>query len=199
MLVMVLLALATSAPTPTPAMQTTPTVVTVVPSASNDTWTGARWSLEVVVDGAAHTVTAGTAPTSAVALRIGGVNSIDAGSFWGLDGSIIVSNQSAGTVDVSVTQLATLLEARGLVGVRFRRGFVGVGAYGFGGLAGGARATSTRVFDDVETRTGAAWRVRAGGGAEVDVGPLLLRIETGAGVRDLAVEVFGAGGIGFRW
>jgi hypothetical protein len=136
---------------------------------------------------------------SSVALRCGGVNETGAGPFFGGDASLVIGNQSAGTVDVGVTQLPLLLEARGLGGARFRRGFIGVGGYGFVAGAGGVAATATHVFDDVITRTGPSWRLRAGAGVEVDVGPLLLRIETGGGARDLNPEVFGSAGLGFRW
>lgn len=192
-----LLSLALSA---VPAPSSTPhAVVTVEPGPAPLDVDGPQFSLEFVVDGAAQAVAASTAPTSALALRFGGVSSGGAGAFWGLDGTVLVSNQSAGTVNVGVAQLAGLLEARGLGGARFRRGFVGVGGYGFGGVAGGIGATTTQVFDDVATRLGPAWRVRGGAGVEVDVGPVLLRVETGAGARDLNLEIFGSAGIGFRW
>jgi hypothetical protein len=173
--------------------------VTVVPAPAPTRADGPRLSLEAVVDGAAQAVTAGTAPTSALALRFGGVNSSAAGLFWGLDGTLLVSNQTAGTVDVGVAQAAALVEGRGLGGARFRRGFVGVGGYGFAGGAGGIGATTTQVFDDVVTRVGPAWRVRTGVGVEVDFGPLLLRVEAGAGARNLSLEIFGTAGLGFRW
>jgi hypothetical protein len=192
-----LLALAIAAPP-----QQAPTAratVAVVPAPGPVHWDGPRLSLECVVDGAAQAVTAGTAPTSALALRFGGVSSTAAGPFWGLDGTLLVSNQTAGTVDVGVTQVAALAELRGLGGARFRRGFVGVGGYGFGGVAGGPAATDTQVFDDVVTRVGLAWRVRGGAGVEVDLGPLLLRLEAGAGARTLNLEIFGSAGVGFRW
>jgi hypothetical protein len=201
-MLVVLLALAMGAPTETATVSSSSSphaVVTAVPAPVPHTWDGPRLSLELVVDGAAQAVTASTAPTSALALRFGGVNSIAAGPFWGLDGTVLVSNQTAGTVDVGVAQIAGLVEARGLGGARFRRGFVGVGAFGFGGLAGGIGATATHVFDHVVTRVGPAWRARGGAGVEVDVGPLLLRVETGAGVRDLNLEIFGTAGLGFRW
>jgi hypothetical protein len=201
MLVTLLALLVTTPGAPAVSTSSAPThaTVTTMPAAPPHGWDGARWSLELVVDGAAQAVTAGTAPVSSVALRGGGVNESGAGPFFGGDASLVIGNQSAGTVDVSVTQVPLLLEARGLGGARFRRGFVGVGGYGFLAGAGGVAATATHAFDDVIMRTGPSWRLRAGAGVEVDVGPLLLRIETGAGARDLNPEVFGSAGLGFRW
>ena len=140
-----------------------------------------------------------TSLTTWLGVRAGGVNTDQAGFFVGGDGALLVGVNSAGTGNINYTHFPALLEGRGLAGVRMRRGIVGLGGYGYGGAGIGGGLGTVAVFDTVDTRPFFTTTIRVGGGAETSMGPVMLRIETGAGVRDLRLEIHATVAVGLRF
>jgi len=179
------------------AAQTAPSTT----SASTPPPSTARASIELLSALSAQGTTSNvdTALTSWLGVRVGGVNTDQGGLFFGGDGTVSVGVENAGTADVAYGRVPALLEGRGLVGARLRRGFVGLGGYGYGGAGVGLGAATITVFDKIESRGFVTTTIRAGIGAETSLGPVMLRLETGAGVRDLRFEIHGSAALGVRW
>lgn len=140
-----------------------------------------------------------TVLTSWLGVRGGMLSSAQSGLFTGFDVGLLLGGESGGTSAVNVTRTPILVEGRGLVGGRFRGGFVGVGGYGYGGVGLGGGVTSITAFDDSRVRPFATAALRVGGGTEVSFGPAMLRIEMGTGLRDLRLELHGAVSLGARF
>ena len=140
-----------------------------------------------------------TVLSSWLGVRGGMLSSAKGGLFTGFDVGLLLGGESGGTGAVNVTRTPIVVEGRGLVGGRFRGGFVGVGGYGYGGVGLGGGVTSITAFDDNRLRPFATAALRVGGGTEVSFGPAMLRIEMGTGARDLRLELHGAVSLGARF
>ena len=161
----------------------------------------ARASVELVSATSAQGTTSNvnTALTTWLGVRAGGVNTDQEGTFWGGDGTVSIGLESAGTADVVYRRVPALLAGRGLLGMRLRRGIVGLGGYGYGGAGIGVGAGTVAVFEKVETRGFLTTTIRVGVGVETSFGLVMLRLETGAGVRDLRFEIHGTAAFGVRF
>lgn len=134
-----------------------------------------------------------------VGVRAGLLSPSAAGWFTGGDLALLVGSEGGGTSEVNVSRVPLLIEGRGLVGGRFRGGFVGLGGYGYGSLGIGGGATAITAFDDGRLRSFGTLATRIGLGTELSFGPIMLRLELGTGMRDLRFELHGATSLGLRF
>ena len=134
-----------------------------------------------------------------VGIRGGLLSTSAAGWFTGGDLALLVGSEGGGTSEVNVSRVPVLLEGRGLVGGRFRGGFVGLGGYGYGALGIGGGATTITAFADGRLRPFGTLATRVGLGTELSFGPVMLRLELGTGMRDLRFELHGATSLGLRF
>lgn len=121
----------------------------------------------------------------------------DAGVFKGFDGQLLVGLDQQGTHEVGVLRVSTLIEGRGLVGLRWRGGLVGVGGYGYASIGAGGGFALFNAFDDERLRPFGSWTLSGGGGVEFSFGSGFTRVEIGVGQRDLRLELSGTFGVGF--
>jgi hypothetical protein len=137
-----------------------------------------------------------TVLTPWLGLRAGWLSHDDGGVFFGGDAALVGGAEGGGTSEVSVNKATALLEARGLVGARYRLGMFGVGGYGYGGGGGGVSQLVMTVYDDSRFRVLPSWTARVGAGTEVSFGVARLRFELGTGLRDARFELHGSAALG---
>ncbi len=140
-----------------------------------------------------------TVLSSWLGVRAGYISSTGGGVFFGGDGALLLGGEGGGTAQVSVARSPIAVEGRGLVGGRFRGGLFGVGGYGYGGVLVGGGAVVLTAFDELRTRPFVTAAGRVGGGMELSFSSAALRIELGAGLRDLRPELHGQVALGARF
>jgi hypothetical protein len=187
----------TDAPTDSPTPEAIAAPATTPPAAADPVVFFVELPLALSAHGTTSKVE--TVLSSWLGVRGGMLSSSKGGLFTGFDVGLLLGGESGGTGAVNVTRTPILVEGRGLVGGRFRGGFVGVGGYGYGGVGLGGGVTSITAFDDNRLRPFATAALRVGGGTEVSFGPAMLRIEMGTGARDLRLELHGAVSLGARF
>lgn len=109
--------------------------------------------------------------------------------FVGADVTLSGTWENAGTKPVGVTRILGGLEARGLVGTSFGGRFARILPYAYTGPTGSLGLGFVTAFDDTEVRFLSSFGWRAGGGAMLRLGSVQVRLDLGAGVRDLRPEV----------
>jgi hypothetical protein len=173
------------------------TTVTAAPGSTDHASFFVELPLALSAHGTASKVETVLAPW--VGVRGGVLSTSAAGWFTGGDLALLVGTESGGTSEVNVSRVPLLLEGRGLVGGRFRGGFVGLGGYGYGALGLGGGATAITAFDDGRVRPFGTLATRIGLGTELSFGLVMLRLELGTGMRDLRFELHGATSLGLRF
>jgi hypothetical protein len=140
-----------------------------------------------------------TVMSSWLGVRVGYVNNRGGGMFVGGDGALVVGAEGGGTAQVSVARTPVAVEGRGIVGARFAGGLFGVGGYGYGGVLVGGGAVVTTAFEQEKTRGFMTTAARVGGGMDLSFSAIALRIELGAGLRDLRPELHSQVALGARF
>ena len=124
---------------------------------------------------------------------------VDDLSYAGVEGQLLVGLDTQGTNEVAVTRFPVVVEARGVYGAVANFGLVDVAGYGYGGVGVGGGAAVFSAFDESRVRGFGLWVVRGGAGVELAFLRATTRIEVGAGVRDLRLELSGSFSVGGRF